>query len=93
MIAAFDPVQCRIGANFADYSLQQSLFCKAILCSADEEHWNVQTVQVLVAKLILFAGRMKWIAQKDQAADFREVGRNVGGDSPAHGLSADDEPF
>src|SRR5205814_7169300 len=33
------------------------------------------------------------ITKKHQSQTFRDIGRNIGGNSPTHGFSANDEPF
>src|SRR5262245_22699986 len=36
---------------------------------------------------------MQWIAQKNQACDARSIAGNVGGDTPTHRFTTNDEPF
>jgi len=90
VITAFHPHESRILSDSAHNFLQQVTAGKRIFGATDEQHWNFQPVQMLIAKLIGFTWGMKRVTEEHEAVDARLIPGNVRRNSPTHRFSADD---
>ena len=91
VVAAFDDFECDARLHCTNRLFQFGRRAERVALALHDQHRNADRSEMRGAQLVWLSWWVKRIAERKYAGHLLSLSRKVGGDSPSHGLPADEQ--